>query len=232
MNFPTFLAIMEKEARKRNAPVYQFSKLGRNNFQILVSAILSTRTRDETTLKICSRLFKKIKTPQDVIRFGERRMQKMLYGIGFYKNKSKLLIKCANILIGKYNGKIPKTKKELLEHPGVGSKVANVVLVHAFNKSAIPVDIHVHRISNRLGIVKTKTPEQTERELEKIIPKKVWRKFNTAFVAYGQTICLPKTPKCRECRLKEICRYNLMRMEQIFIFFYSKISVVKIWGLR
>ncbi|MEM2948278.1 MAG: endonuclease III [Candidatus Anstonellales archaeon] len=207
MNFPNLLATMEKEARKRNAPVYRFSRLARNNFQILLSAILSTRTKDETTIKVCEKLFKKIKTPQDVLRMGEKRIRRMIYGIGFYKNKSKLIIRCAKILVENYDGKIPKTKEELMKLPGVGRKVANVVLVHAFNKKAIPVDVHVHRISNRLGIVKTKTPEQTERELEKIVPKRLWRKLNTTFVAYGQTICLPKNPKCKQCRLREGCMY-------------------------
>ncbi|MGB9719435.1 MAG: endonuclease III domain-containing protein [Candidatus Anstonellales archaeon] len=211
MNFSNLLATMGKEARKRNAPVYRFSKLTRNKFQILVSAILSTRTKDETTIKVCRSLFKKIKTPFDVVRLGEKRIQKMIYGVGFYKNKSKLLVKCAKILIEKYGGKVPERKKELLGLPGVGRKVANVVLVHAFNKSAIPVDVHVHRISNLLGIVKTKTPEQTENKLEKIVPKKLWKKFNIPMVAYGQTVCLPKNPKCEECGFKRVCMYYINR---------------------
>ncbi len=213
MNFSNLLATMEKEARRRNAPVYRFSKLGRNNFQILVSAILSTRTRDETTIRVCEKLFKKIKTPQDVVRLGEKGLQKEIYGVGFYKNKSKLLVKCAKILIEKYGGKVPKIRKELLKLPAVGQKVANVVLVHAFGKSAIPVDVHVHRISNRLGIAKTKTPEQTEKELEKTIPKKLWKKFNTIFVAYGQTVCLPRNPKCTECGLSKICTYRRVKKQ-------------------
>jgi len=213
MNFLSLLAVMEKEARKRNAPVYRFSKLGRNGFQVLVSAILSTRTRDETTIKVCEKLFKKIKTPQDVVRLGEKGIQKEIYGIGFYKNKSKLLVKCAKVLMEKHGGMVPEAKEELLKLPGVGRKVANVVLVHAFNKNAIPVDIHVHRISNRLGIVKTKTPEQTENELEKIVPKKLWKKLNTTFVAYGQTVCLPKNPKCAECRLSKICTYYRIKKQ-------------------
>jgi len=213
MDFSSLLATMEKEARKRNAPVYSFSKLGKNEFQILLCTILSTRTRDKTTKMVCEKILKKIRKPQDVLRFGEKKLQNEIYGVGFYRNKARLLVKCAKILVEKHGGNVPRTRKELLELPGVGRKVANVVLVHAFSKDAIPVDVHVHRISNRLGIVKTKTPEETEKGLEKIVPKKLWKKFNTTFVAYGQTLCLPRNPKCDECRLKNICMYYRVKKQ-------------------
>jgi endonuclease-3 len=109
------------------------------------------------------------------------------------------------MLIEKFNGQVPRTRHELITLPGVGRKTANVVLVYVFGKNEIPVDVHVHRISNRLGLVETKTPEQTEEQLRKSIPRKYWRKLNHAFVAYGQTVCVPRIPRCSGCRLKDIC---------------------------
>ena len=111
----------------------------------------------------------------------------------------------SKMLLAEFDGIVPQSRDSLISLPGVGRKTANVVLVYAFGKNEIPVDTHVHRISNRLGLVKTKTPEQTEEELRKVIPKKYWKKLNHAYVAYGQTICSPRNPKCQECKLNRIC---------------------------
>lgn len=196
---------MEKEAKQRNAPVYKFKSS--SQFRMLVSAILSTRTRDELTLKAVRKLFRRFKNIESISKASENDIVKLIYPVGFYKTKAKLLIKLAKILKYRYNYKIPDNKKDLLLLPGVGEKVANIVLSYIFNKNVIAVDTHVHRISNRLGLVRTKTFKQTQEKLLKIVPKDLRKKLNKVFVAYGQTICLPKNPKCLECKLKDRCKY-------------------------
>ncbi len=143
--------------------------------------------------------------PKDILEIPLSNLEKIIFKIGFYKNKAKVLHKVSSFLIEKYNGQVPKTEKKLLNLPGVGRKTANLVLGLAFDIPAICVDIHVHRISNRLGIIKTKTPEQTEIELQKILPKNYWILWNDLIVKHGQNICTPQSPKCSICKIKEYC---------------------------
>jgi len=192
---------MEEEARKRRAPALVLKK-DRDPFKILVSAILSTRTRDENTTKAVERLFSRVKGIKDLRRISEEEIAELIKDVGFYRNKAKILKRLAESI-----EEIPKTLEELLKLPGVGRKVANIVLSEAFGVDTIAVDTHVHRIANRLGIVNTKNPEETEKELEKIVPKKYWRRINKAFVGYGQTVCKPIKPKCNECKLRDVCNY-------------------------
>lgn len=177
------------------------------NFSILIGTILSARTKDETTTKAVKALFSKYKTPKELANAKVKDIEKIIKSIGFYHVKSKRIIEVSKIIDSKYNGMVPDNLDELIQLPGVGRKTANCVLVYAFDKPAIPVDIHVHRISNRLGLVNTKSPEETELELMKKIPKKYWIKINDTFVMYGQNICKPINPMCGVCKIKKNCKY-------------------------
>jgi endonuclease-3 len=177
------------------------------SFSILIGTILSARTKDETTTKAVKVLFAKYKNAKELANAKTKDVEKIIKSIGFYHVKSKRIIEVAKIIDSKYRGKVPDSLEKLVELPGVGRKTANCVLVYAFDKPAIPVDIHVHRISNRLGLVNTKTPEETEQELMKKIPKKFWIDINDTFVMYGQNICKPISPMCSVCKIKRDCKY-------------------------
>jgi endonuclease-3 len=182
-----------------------------NPFTILIGTILSARTKDENTAKVVKKLFAEYKTAKDLASAKIRDIEKIIKSIGFYHVKARRIIDVAKIIESQYKGIVPDNLDQLIMLPGVGRKTANCVLVYAFEKPAIPVDIHVHRISNRLGIVKTKTPEETEFELMKKIPKKYWLKVNDTFVMYGQNICKPISPMCDVCKIKKLCRYYKTR---------------------
>jgi len=199
------LELMEREAKKRKAPVLTLKGFLNEPFQHLVSAILSARTRDEQTVKAATDLFKVANTPEKLARLSEDEIANLIKSAGFYRNKAKNLKAMAEILVGRYDSKVPDTFEELVKLPGVGRKTANVVLAYAFDKSTIAVDTHVHRISNRLGLVKTRKPEETEEELKRIVPENLWRRVNHAFVAFGQTVCKPIKPLCSECPIGKAC---------------------------
>jgi endonuclease-3 len=176
-------------------------------FKILIGTILSARTRDENTTKIVNRLFARFKTPQDLAAAEIDEIKKIIHSIGFYNVKAERIKQVSQTLVANFGGQVPCDIDQLLELPGVGRKTANCVLVYAFDKPAIPVDVHVHRISNRLGLVRTKMPEQTELQLSRLVDRRLWTKVNDMFVMYGQNICLPVNPNCKACDLKKICRY-------------------------
>lgn len=176
-------------------------------FSILIGTILSARTKDENTAKVVKKLFSRYRTPKALANAKVRNVEKLIKSIGFYHVKAKRIIKVAQIINSQYRGKVPENFEKLIELPGVGRKTANCVLVYAFDTPAIPVDIHVHRISNRLGLVDTKMPEETEMELRKKIPKKYWLQINETFVMYGQNICKPISPMCNICKIKTKCNY-------------------------
>ena len=176
-------------------------------FSILIGTILSARTKDESTTKVVKVLFSKYKNPKQLANAKLKDVEKIIKSIGFYHVKSKRIIEVAKIIDSKYKGKVPEDLDTLVELPGVGRKTANCVLVYAFEKPAIPVDIHVHRISNRLGLVETKNPEDTEQELMKKIDKKFWIDINDTFVMYGQNICKPISPMCDVCKIKQSCKF-------------------------
>ena len=176
-------------------------------FSILIGTILSARTKDENTTKVVKVLFSEYKNAKQLANAKVKDVEKIIKSIGFYHVKSKRIIEVAKIIDSKYKGKVPDDLDKLVELPGVGRKTANCVLVYAYEKPAIPVDIHVHRISNRLGLVETKTPEDTEQELMKKIPKKYWIEINDTFVMYGQNICKPISPMCDVCKIKRRCKY-------------------------
>jgi len=176
-------------------------------FKILIGTILSARTRDEVTTTVIRTLFSRFKNPEDLSRANINDIKKLIQKIGFYNVKASRLKEVSQLIIKKYDGKVPSNLDELLTLPGVGRKTANCVLVYGFKKPAIPVDIHVHRISNRIGIVNTKNPEETENILQNKIEKKYWIRVNETFVTFGQNICLPIKPKCGVCQLTKMCKY-------------------------
>jgi endonuclease-3 len=176
-------------------------------FKILIGTILSSRSRDENTTKVVKTLFKRFRNAKELAEGNMEEVKQIIHSIGFYNVKAKRVIEVSQLIVKKFNGKVPNCIEKLLELPGVGRKTANCVLVYGFNKPAIPVDTHVHRISNRMGLVNTKTPEKTEAELSNIIDRKHWIKLNNTFVMYGQNICLPVTPNCKLCELKKMCKF-------------------------
>ncbi len=208
--FVKVLQILEKEFPKWNAPVVSLMarRDSRTPYQILISTIISLRTKDEVTAEASERLFKLADNPYGMLRLSEDEIAKAIYPAGFYRNKAKTIREISRILVEKYGGDVPDTLDELLKLPGVGRKTANLVLALSFNKPAICVDVHVHRISNRLGIVSTKTPEETEKQLMEKVPRKYWSKINDLLVAFGQTICKPVSPYCSRCPVAHLCEKN------------------------
>jgi endonuclease-3 len=177
-----------------------------DKWKILISTILSARARDEVTEPVCNELFKKYPTKESLAKAKQKDVEKVIKRIGFYRNKAKNIIAASKAILEEFNGKVPKKKEDLMKLPGVGSKVAGCVRVYAFNQPSIPVDTHVHKIANRLGWVKTKSPIQTEKELEKIVPKKYWKLVNDLFVYHGKTICLSQIPRCSKCVVEKYCK--------------------------
>lgn len=175
-------------------------------FRVLVACIISQRTKDETTDKVTEKLFKKIKNPYDLQKIDTEELEKIIYPSGFYRVKAKRLKELSKILIEEYKGKVPDKIEELLKLPQVGRKTANIVITKGFKKLGIAVDTHVHRIANRIGIVKTKKPEETEFELRKIVPEKYWIELNDYLVNFGKSICTPISPKCSICPIEKYCK--------------------------
>jgi len=179
-------------------------------FKVLISTIMSARAKDEMTEVIAEKLFERYPTAEKLARANKKDVIKIIRRIGFYNAKSKNVINSAKMLLEKFDGKVPDRLEQLIELPGVGRKVANCVLVYAYKQDAIPVDIHVHRISNRLGWVKTKMPEETEQKLEKLVPKKHWQLINDTFVSHGKTICAPISPFCSKCPIYNYCKRRVV----------------------
>ncbi|MFL6441810.1 MAG: endonuclease III domain-containing protein [Nitrososphaeraceae archaeon] len=178
-----------------------------NPFKILIGTILSARTRDENTTKAVACLFRKFKDAKELAGADIAEIRAIIRSVGFYNVKARTIKKVSQLIVEKFNGDVPHNIDHLLQLPGVGRKTANCVLVYGFNTAAIPVDVHVHRISNRLGLVSTKIPEQTEIDLSFTIHRRHWLKINQTFVMYGQNICTPIRPKCKLCDLKEMCKF-------------------------
>jgi endonuclease-3 len=175
-------------------------------FKILISCLLSLRARDEMTEKISNELFMIADTPEKIITLPSEELEKIIFSSGHYKKKAQVLKHVSQELMSRFNGKVPDTKEELLSIKGIGPKTANIVLNFAFGKPVLPIDTHCHRIPNRLGWVETKTPEKTETELEKKLPKEYWYDFNGIFVLFGREICTPLSPFCSKCPVNEYCK--------------------------
>ncbi len=175
-------------------------------FKILISCLLSLRARDENTEKVSKKLFEIADTPEKIIKIPIKKLEKIIYSSGHYKKKARIIKSVSNDLINRFNSKVPNKKENLISIKGIGPKTANIVLAFAYKKNVLPIDTHCHRIPNRIGWIKTKNPEQTEKELEKILPKKYWKDFNAIFVQFGRDICQPISPKCSICPINKYCK--------------------------
>ena len=174
-------------------------------FRILISCLLSLRTQDKNTEIASNKLFAVADTPEKILKLPTQKLEKLIFSSGHYRKKAQVLKHVSKVILEEFCGKVPNKKEELLSIKGIGPKTANIVLAFAFGKNVLPIDTHCHRIPNRLGWVKTKTPEQTEKELEKILPEKYWMDFNGIFVQFGKTLCVPISPKCSECPINKYC---------------------------
>ena len=202
----TVYRILSREVRGYKVPVVDLVHIQtKDPFKVLVATILSARTKDETTVTACKRLFGKVGKLSDLKKLSLKELEKLIYPVGFYHNKAKFLKELPLSLNEKYNGRIPSTVEELIHLPGVGRKTANLVVAIAFQKPAVCVDVHVHRIMNRLGYVRTKTPFETEMELRRKLPKKYWTTINSIIVAFGQQLCRPVNPHCSICPIYRYC---------------------------
>ncbi len=198
---------LQRASRDWRLPaVTEVGKATRDPFQILISCLLSLRTKDEVTGQASARLFARARTPQQLLNLPLAKIRKLIYPVGFYRTKALRIHQICQHLIGRFQGKVPNRLEELLTLPGVGRKTANLVVTVAFKKLGICVDTHVHRISNRLGYVRTKTPEQTEMALRGKLPKRHWISYNDLLVAFGQTICRPISPWCSRCPVERRCK--------------------------
>lgn len=177
----------------------------KNPFCILISTIISLRTKDKITLEASNKLFKFATSPESLLKLKKNQIETLIYPCAFYKRKTENIINISKILINKYNGKVPSSSNELLALPGVGIKTANLTLNLAFDIDAICVDCHVHQIVNRMGWVNTQTAEKSEQALQNVMPKKYWIILNELLVSYGQNICTPINPKCKSCPLSKQC---------------------------
>lgn len=206
--------ILKKEVKKYKTPIVDLVKIQtRDPFKVLVATILSARTNDKTTAKASERFFERVKKIDDIDKISEKEIQKLIYPVGFYKNKARFLKQLPKTIKQEFHGKIPNTVEKLIKIKGVGRKTANLVVSVGFNKQAICVDTHVHRIMNRLGYVKTKTPFETEMELRKKLPNKYWTTINSILVAFGQNLCRPIGPKCCSCPVYGYCnRVNVKKV--------------------
>ena len=178
-------------------------------YLVLIACILSLRTNDKTTYPATLRMLELGRTPEDFAKCDVKTLEKAIYPVGFYANKAKQIVELSRTLVEKYNSKVPKSIDEMTKFKGVGRKTANLVMSQGFHEPAICVDVHVHRIFNRLGYVKTKTPEETEFALREKLPVKYWIDINTLLVTHGQNICKPIKPNCEYCPIAEYCAKNV-----------------------
>lgn len=206
--FIRVLARLEEERPLEKAPVIALmAAQGKTPFCILIAAVLSARTRDEVTAAAAKRLFARADSPRALLGLSARRIERLIYPVGFYRDKARRIRGIAKELLERCDGRVPSRIEALLEFEGVGRKTANLVLSRAFGIPAVCVDTHVHRIANRLGYVRTRTPEQTESAIRATLPRKYWSRVNTVFVAFGQTICRPANPRCDDCPVRTDCAF-------------------------
>lgn len=205
-NIAQVVRILKKELKGLPDPsVTLVGKRWKSPFLVLISCIMSLRTKDETTLPAALRLFKLAETPEGMLQLTATQIEKAIYPVGFYKTKARNILGICRDILEKFDGKVPNDIPTLMTMKGVGRKTANLVLTEGFGIAAICVDTHVHRINNRFGYVNTKTPEETEMVLRDILPKKYWIEYNALLVTWGQNVCKPVSPLCSTCGLKSLC---------------------------
>jgi endonuclease-3 len=206
---PSDISISLKHLRKSiktwPIPVVTAISSKRNPFMVLVSCILSLRTRDMVTASASDRLFVLACTPEDFVNLEPEQVEKAIYPVAFFRNKTVTLFNLCRVLIDEYDGKVPELLDELLQIKGVGRKTANLTITLGYGNLGICVDVHVHRISNRWGYVETKSPDETEIALRKMLPKRYWKEFNNLLVSFGQNICKPTSPYCSKCCIEKYC---------------------------
>lgn len=198
-----------KNAKQPQSDFVKLMDSFQDPYLVLISCILSLRTNDRTTYPATLRMLELGKTPSDFAKLDPKILEQAIYPVGFYANKAKQIVELSKILVEKYDSKVPDEIEELCKFNGVGRKTANLVLSEGFHKPAICVDVHVHRISNRWGYVKTKNPEETEFALREKLPMKHWIDINSLLVTHGQNVCKPINPKCDICPIKEYCNQIL-----------------------
>ncbi|MSR85879.1 endonuclease III [Candidatus Woesearchaeota archaeon] len=200
------IEILEKEAKHWQVPIITLiAQTKKDPYRVLIGTVLSLRTKDQVTAKACEKLFAVADTPEKMVKLSEKEIEKLIYPTGFYITKAKNIILISQKLLDEYKGKVPDEIDTLLTFPNVGRKTANLVLTEGYNKPAMCVDVHVNRISYRLGYVKTKTPEKTEMILRKKLPLKYWGEYNYLLVAFGQHLCVPVSPWCSRCPVSQYC---------------------------
>lgn len=205
-NYEKVFAVLRESYYANPSPsVTLISNTKKTPYHILVSTLISLRTKDEVTLPASQRLFGFAESIEELDRLEESKISELIYPAGFYKTKAKQLKEIGRLILTEFKGRVPDTIEELLTLPGVGRKTANLVLILGFKQDSICVDIHVHRISNRLGWVKTKSPDDTEFALKELIPVKYWQMLNDYMVSYGQMVCRPTSPFCSKCGLSDVC---------------------------
>ncbi|MDP2991263.1 MAG: endonuclease III [Kiritimatiellota bacterium] len=200
------MRILKREYEKKRTPIGELIQARTNDpFQVLVATILSARTLDQTTAAACRKLFGVVRNLEDLRRVPRLRLERLVYPVGFYRTKAKLLKRLPEVVAAKFGGVIPATVEDLIRLPGVGRKTANLGVAVAFNKPAICVDVHVHRLSNRWGLIRTRTPLQTEMVLRRRLPVKYWQVFNSYLVSFGQGVCRGARPHCGVCPIYAQC---------------------------
>ena len=204
-NIADGLRKLKKEVRKFRTPSVTVIAKQNDPFAVLVSCIISLRTRDEVTELASARLFTLAKLPAELLKLSNTKIEKAIYPAAFYRNKTKSLKELCQVLVKEYSGQVPNKLEELLKLKGVGRKTANLTMILGHNKPGICVDIHVHRISNRWGYVKTKSPDETEMVLREILPKRFWKGYNDLLVSFGQNLCKPVSPFCSSCPVEDQC---------------------------
>ena len=200
------VSILKRENKKYIVPIVTIVSMTKSPFMVLISCLLSLRTKDKVTAEASNRLFKLADNSEKMLGLRTKSIEKAIYPVGFYKTKSKRIKEICKTLLNDYEDVVPDEIDELLKLNGVGRKTANLVVTLGYGKLGICVDTHVHRISNRLGLVKTKTPEQTEFALRKTLPKKYWLIYNDLLVTYGQNLCVPVSPWCSKCKIFKYCK--------------------------
>lgn len=201
-----FVDTIEQAYRQWSPPIITFiAHRGATPFEVLVSTLLSLRTKDEVTAQAARRLFEKARTPDQILALSEKALEKLIYPVGFYPTKAKRLHQISRMILDDWGGAVPDSIDALLKLPGVGRKTANLVMVEGFKQPAICVDTHVHRISNRIGYVATKTPDETESALRDKLPHRHWTRYNELLVAFGQSLCRPVSPFCSRCPVAGMC---------------------------
>lgn len=206
LDIDRFITTLKRSYKSFRAPIITFiANRGATPFEILISTLLSLRTKDDVTSAAAARLLAHAKTPREMLALGESRIRRLIYPVGFYPTKAGRIVNISRIIIDEFGGKVPDTIEQLLTLPGVGRKTANLVMTEGFKKPAVCVDTHVHRISNRVGYVNTKTPDKTEFALREKLPRKYWIRYNELLVAFGQAVCRPVSPLCSQCPVSDMC---------------------------